>query len=92
MGGYDFAPVLNKSFGAKLAHPFDSATVMRAGGRLYPQDGGALHLTACDRTLPRARPCPDGYAIRLDARYDGGREILRFVETAASFEDDETTK
>lgn len=72
--------------------PFASVTVLRAGGWLYPTDGKALRLTACDRTLLRARPCPTGYAVRLDAHYDERRKILQFVETTASFEDDEVTK
>jgi hypothetical protein len=72
--------------------PFASVTVLRGSGRLYPDDGGVLRLTACDRTLPLARPCPQGYAVRLDARYDDNRKVLQFTETTTSFDDDNAKK
>jgi hypothetical protein len=72
--------------------PFASVTILRGAGVLYPDDGGVLRLTDCDRMLPRARPCPDGYAVRLDGQYDGKAKALHMVETSISFEDDSDAK
>lgn len=67
--------------------PFASVSVLRGNGLLYPTDGGVVRFTVCDRSLPRARPCPDGYAIRLDARYDARRKKLQLIEINSSFEE-----
>ena len=68
---------------------FVAVTVLRGPRIIYPAEGGATRFTACSRTLRRADPCPTGYAVRLDGRYDDKRKALDLVETVTSYEDDE---
>lgn len=56
---------------------------------IYPAEGQpeATRLTACDRSLSRAQPCPTGYAVRIDGWYDAKAGVTRFDEHTKS--DDE---
>lgn len=54
---------------------------------------GAVRLTECDRLLPRARPCPEGYAVRIDGIYDAAKHKLKLIKTVSSTDDgDEATR
>jgi hypothetical protein len=65
--------------------PFAAVSVIRGNRMVY----GPVRLTECDRTLPRAAPCPDGYTIRIDGRYDAARRRLDLTATTSSTQDDD---
>lgn len=65
--------------------PFINVRVIGGPMTAYPQSGAdGIRFTECDRSLPRARGCPDGYAVRLDGTYDPARKKLTLVETTTS--------
>ena len=65
--------------------PFINVRVLGGPKRVYPDVGsGGVRFTECDRSLPRAAGCPDGYAVRLDGSYDPVRKKLILVETTTS--------
>lgn len=66
--------------------PFAAVSILRGPGQFQLTAGSTLRLTACDRTLPRAAPCPKGSAVRLDGAYDDIRKQLRFVVTSTSYQ------
>lgn len=47
-----------------------------------------VRLTECDRSLPRARPCPAGYAVRVDGIYNRITRQLELTRTTASTDSD----
>lgn len=63
--------------------PFAAITV-DAVDRVYPQDGDAVRLVECGREKSRSPGCPKGYAVRIDGRYDGGRQQIELVEYVSS--------
>lgn len=76
--------------GESGAYPgFAAMTVIRGNRIVYPETGEPMRLVECDRELPRARPCPAGYAIRLDGRYDARTKTLDLSETSASMANDD---
>ena len=68
------------------AYPDFAAASIIVGNELV---AGPVRLTECDRALPRARGCPDGYAVRIDGTYDPASRQLRLSQTTASTNDED---
>lgn len=75
--------------GESGAYPsFSSVRIIRDRRTIYPWAGdGPVRFTACDRSLPRARPCPAGYAIRVDGAYSARRKRIDLTEWTASYDE-----
>ncbi|MEN2786977.1 hypothetical protein ACFOKI_08360 [Sphingomonas qilianensis] len=75
--------------GESGAYPEFATISITSGARwVYPALRDGTRLTDCDRALPRARPCPIGYAIRLDGAYDARTKKLVLTETRSSYDTD----
>jgi hypothetical protein len=73
--------------------PFIAVHVLRGPRTAYhAPEGGGVYFTECYRGAPRTGSCPQGYAVRLDGRYDPERQRLVMTESVSSISDDKPVR
>lgn len=70
--------------GESGAYPEFAAVSLIIGNQMLFDN---VRLTECDRSLPRAHGCPEGYAVRIDGRYDAPHRALALVRHVSSFDE-----